>query len=144
MQNELARDVYSYLHFLLVAGIELAAYGLHDVLAHPDEHLKDVPAFALLGGVAIYLLGHVAIRLRGAGTVNVHRAAVAVLLLAFIPFAGEVSGLAVLGIAVVVLAVMIAYETRDYGPGRRRIRHDYAVEGAMAEWPISRSGERDA
>ena len=43
VQNELARDVYSYLHFPLVAGIELAAFGLHDVLEHPEEHLKTVP-----------------------------------------------------------------------------------------------------
>ncbi len=143
IQNEMARDIYSYLHFLLVAGIELAAYGLHDVLEHPGEHLKVVPAFALLGGAAIYLLGHVAIRLRGAGTLNVQRLVLAAVLFALIPVAGEISGLAALAIGVALLAVLIAYETRSYGPGRVRIRHDYAVEGPMAEWPIGRSGERE-
>ncbi len=72
-QNEFARDVYSYLHLPLVAGIELAAFGLHDVLAGPSEHMQATPAFALLGGPAIYLLGHVAIRLRGGGGVNLQR-----------------------------------------------------------------------
>ena len=62
-RNELARDVYSYMHFLLVAGIVLAAFGLHEVLPHVDEPLEAVPAFALLGGVALYLLGHVAMPL---------------------------------------------------------------------------------
>ncbi len=142
VQNELARDVYSYLHFLLVAGIELAAFGLHDVLERPSEHLASVPAFALLGGVAIYLLGHVAIRLRGARTWNVQRSVLAVVLLALVPVADEISGLAALAIAVALLAVMIAYETRSYGEGRVKVRHDYAVQGPMAEWPIDRTGER--
>jgi len=135
-QNELARDVYSYLHFPLVAGIELAAFGLHEILAHPDEHLEAVPAFGLLGGVAIYLLGHVAIRMRGAGTVNVQRSVLAALLLALVPVAIHVSGIAALAIVTLLLAALIVYETRGYGSGRVQVRHDYAVEGPMAEFPV--------
>ena len=131
-QNELARDVYSYLHLLLVAGIELAAFGLHDVLAHPDHHLDDVHAFALLGGVAIYLIGHVAIRLRGARTWNLHRLILALVLLALIPVAAHMTALASLAIATGLLAGMIAYETRSYGEGRSAVRHDFAVGGASA------------
>ena len=142
VQNELARDVYSYLHFPLVAGIELSAFALHEALRHPTEHLESVPAFALLGGVAIYLLGHVAIRLRGARTLNVQRCVVAALMFGLLPLASVVSAIALLGIAVGILALMITYETRLYGPGRARIRHDFAIEGAMAEWPIDRTGER--
>ena len=77
VQNAMARDVYSYLHFPLVAGIVIAAFGLHETLAHVKEPLDDVAAFALLGGVAIYLLGHVAVRLRGAHTWNWRRLALA-------------------------------------------------------------------
>ena len=51
-QNELARDAYSYLHFPMVAGIVLAAFGLKTTLAHVDEPLHLVPAVALGGGVA--------------------------------------------------------------------------------------------
>ena len=69
-RNELARDSYSYLHFPMVAGIVLAAFGLEESLPHLDQHLDVVPAFALFGGVAIYLLAHVALRLR-----NAHRSA---------------------------------------------------------------------
>jgi low temperature requirement protein LtrA len=142
-QNELARDVYSYLHFFLVAGIELAAFGLHDVLAHPDEPLEIVAAFALLGGVAIYLLGHVAIRLRGAGTVNVRRLVLALLLFALLPLAVEVSALVSLAIVAGLLAAMIVYETRGYGEGRIQARHDYSVEGPLAEWPTSAEPDSD-
>jgi low temperature requirement protein LtrA len=139
-QNELARDIYSYLHLPLVAGIELAAFGLHEVLRHPGEHLT-VPAFALLGGVAIYLLGHVAIRLRSARGVNVRRLTLAVVLFALVPVAAEVSAATAVAVVVALLAALIGYETRTYGPGRVRVRHDYAIEGPMAEWPIDRSGE---
>ena len=64
VQNEMARDSYSYIHLLMVAGIVLVALGLKKTIGHFDDHLHDVPAFALLGGVALYLLGHVAFRYR--------------------------------------------------------------------------------
>ncbi|HEX5621915.1 MAG TPA: low temperature requirement protein A, partial [Solirubrobacteraceae bacterium] len=68
MQNEIARDSFSYLHFPMVAGIVLIALGLKKTIEHVDDPLKLVPAAALLGGAAIYLLAHVAFRWR-----NVHR-----------------------------------------------------------------------
>ena len=64
VQNEMARDSYSYMHLLMVAGIVLVALGLKKTIGHFDDHLDTVPAFALLGGVALYLLGHVAFRYR--------------------------------------------------------------------------------
>jgi low temperature requirement protein LtrA len=133
-QNELARDVYSYLHFLLVAGIVLGALGLHEVLAHAYDPLESVPAFALLGGVAAYLLGHVAVRLRGAHTLNRRRLALAIVLVALVPAAVEVPGLATLGGVTGLLGAMIAYETRLYGEGRGRVRHEYAVGGAASQY----------
>jgi low temperature requirement protein LtrA len=132
-QNELARDAYSYLHFLLVEGIVLAAFGLHDVLEHPDEELKAVPAFALYGGVAIYLLGHVAIRLRGARTLNRQRLGLALVLFALVPVAMSVPADVALAIVTALLAVMIAYETRGYGERRLAVRREYAVSGASSD-----------
>ena len=60
----LARDTYSYLHVPLVLGIVLAAVGLHDALAHPDEHLDPLIGGLLAAGVAMYFLGLVAMRAR--------------------------------------------------------------------------------
>jgi len=122
-RNQLARDAYSYMHFLLVAGIVIAAFGLHETLAHVADPLKAVPAFALLGGVALYLLGHVAIRLRHVRTLNRQRLLLAVALAALIPTAAELPSLAILGIITGLLCVMIVYETRRYGEGRARVRH---------------------
>ena len=95
VRNELARDSYSYIHFLMVAGIILVALGLKKTLGHVDDPLDDVPAFALLGGVAIYLLGLVAFRYRHIHTINRQR----------------------LGIA---LAAVRALPGRDGAPGARR------------------------
>ncbi len=50
VQNEMARDSYSYLHLPMVAGIVLVALGLKKTIGHFDDHLDTVPAFALLGG----------------------------------------------------------------------------------------------
>jgi low temperature requirement protein LtrA len=131
-QNELARDVYSYLHFPLVEGVVLAALGLHEVLAHAKDPLEIVPAFALLGGVAIYLLGHVVVRLRGAGTLNRRRLLVALILFALIPVAVEIAALATLAIVTGLLGAMIAFETRSYGENRSDVRRRYATQGPSA------------
>ena len=128
-QNTMARDVYSYLHFPLVAGIVIAAFGLHETLAHVKEPLDDVAAFALFGGVAIYLLGHVAVRLRGAHTWNWRRLVLAGLLLALVPLAGELDSLVDLAVVTALLAVLIVLETRTYGPNRAQVRHAFYVEG---------------
>jgi low temperature requirement protein LtrA len=128
-QNAMARDVYSYLHFPLVAGIVVAAFGLHETLAHVDEPLDDVAAFALLGGVSIYLLGHVAVRLRGAHNWNWRRLVLAGVLLALVPIAEELDSLAILAVVTALLAALIAIETRGYGPDRTQVRHAFYVEG---------------
>src|SRR5262245_26906901 len=122
-RNRLARDSYSYLHFPMVAGIVLAALGLEATIAHVDHSLPVEEAFALLGGVAIYLLGHVALRWRNAHTLNRQRFGVAILLLALVPVATEVSALTSLVAVNVLLWVMIAYETSRYDDRRYRLPH---------------------
>ena len=138
-RNKLARDSYSYLHFPMVAGIVLTALGAEEVLAHVDEPLDGVHAFALLGGVAIYLLAHVALRLRNARTLNRQRFALALLLFALIPLAMEVSALAtIIGLDVLVWA-MIAYENSRYDERRYRLRH-----GEETDVPGAAPAEPDA
>jgi low temperature requirement protein LtrA len=124
-QNELARDVYSYLHFPLVAGIVLSAFGLHEALTHAEDPLKLVPAFGLVGGVGIYLLGHVLLRWRGVHTLNRQRLLLGLAMFALIPVAMELPAIATLGIVSILLAMMIAYETRSYGEGRTRTRREF-------------------
>lgn len=123
-RNTYARDCYSYLHFPMVAGIILTALGIHEVLAHHEEPLDAVHAFALVGGVAIYLLGHVGLRLRGARSLNTRRLFVAAVALVLVPLATEPPALVVLALANVALWALIALETRSYGQTRYDLRHE--------------------
>jgi low temperature requirement protein LtrA len=126
-QNELARDSYSYLHLVMVAGIVLVAFGLKTTIGHFGDHLHAVPAFALLGGVAVYLLGLVAFRYRHVHTLNRRRLGLAIVLLILVPVATEVPALLALAVVNVPLWGMIAYETRMYGEGRQRLRREAAA-----------------
>jgi low temperature requirement protein LtrA len=128
-RNTLARDSYSYLHFPMVAGIVLASLGLEETLAHVGDALDGVHAFALLGGVAVYLLAHVVLRLRNARTVNVQRFVLALGLFALIPVAMQVPALATLAGVDVLLWAVISYETfLVYGERRYQLRHGLETE----------------
>ncbi|HEY7830494.1 MAG TPA: low temperature requirement protein A [Solirubrobacteraceae bacterium] len=122
-RNEIARDSYSYLHFLMVAGIALLAFGLKVTLNDVGEHLALIPAAALLGGAALYLLAHVLFRLRNMHTLSVWRLLCAVVLLALVPAAVRLPALATLGILAALLALLIAYEALRYADMRDRVRH---------------------
>jgi low temperature requirement protein LtrA len=127
VQNELARDSYSYIHLLIVAGIVLAAFGLKTTIGHSTSHLHYVPAFALLGGAATYLLGLVAFRWRHVHSLNRRRFGLAVVLLILIPVATAVPALVALAIVVVLFWALIGYETRGYGERREQLRHEAAA-----------------
>jgi len=122
-QNEIARDSYSYLHLPMVAGIVLVALGLKKTLGAVDEPLKLVAAVALLGGTTLYLLGHVAFRLRNVRTLSRQRLVCAILLLALVPVAVELPALATLGALAGVLTALVAYEALRFAEARDRIRH---------------------
>jgi low temperature requirement protein LtrA len=127
-RNTIARDSYSYLHFPMVAGIVLVALGLKKTLEHVDEPLKLVPAAALLGGLAVYLVAHVFFRYRNVHRFSWQRLLAAVLLVALLPVALELDAVLVVAISVAVLAVVIAYETVRFAELRDRLRHQLAHE----------------
>jgi low temperature requirement protein LtrA len=129
-QNELARDSYSYIHLPLVAGIVLVALGMKTAIAHSGDHLHAVTAFALLGGVAVYLLGLVAFRYRQAHTLNRRRLGLAIVLLILVPVATAVPALIALAVADVLVWTMIAYEHHGYGDGREQLRREAAAAQA--------------
>ncbi len=125
-QNAMARDSYSYLHLPMVAGIVLVALGLKKTLGDVGDPLKIVPAFALLGGAALYLVAHVAFRWRNIHTFNRHRSICAVVLLALIPVAVEVPALVSVAIVAALLSGLIAYETTRFAEARHRVREQLA------------------
>jgi low temperature requirement protein LtrA len=122
-QNSIARDSYSYIHFPMIAGIALTAVGMKKTLAHVEDPLRLVPAVAMLGGAGVYLLAHVAFRLRNMRTFNRQRLLTAVVLLLLIPAGIDLPALATLGILASVLSALIAYETVRFADARQQIRH---------------------
>jgi low temperature requirement protein LtrA len=118
----LARDLYSYLHLPMVAGIVLFALGLKTTLAHVGGSLSTITALGLCGGIALYLLAHVALRLRIGGGLGRGRPIATILLLGFLPFAPAVPAIAALGVVAAVCAGLIAYEALRYPQARAWIR----------------------
>jgi low temperature requirement protein LtrA len=127
VQNELARDSYSYIHLILVAGIVLVALGMKTAIGHADEHLHAETAFALLGGTATYLVGLVAFRYRQVHTVNRHRLGLAVVLLILVPVATAIPAWLSVAVVVVLLWTTIAFEHPRYGEKREQLRHEAAA-----------------
>jgi low temperature requirement protein LtrA len=127
-RNTIARDSFSYLHFPMVAGIVLVALGLKKTLEHVEDPLKLVPAAALLGGIAVYLVAHVFFRYRNVHRLSWQRLLVAAVLVALLPAAVELAALITLAIAAAALAALIAYEARRFAELRDRLRHQLAHE----------------
>jgi low temperature requirement protein LtrA len=141
-QNELARDSYSIIHFPLVAGIVLAAFGLKKTLERVGDPLDSVPAAALVGGVALYLLGHVAFRWRQVHSLSRQRTLAAVVAVLLYPVALVVPALGTIALVLALLCALIVYEVLRFAETRERVRHELArghVPAAVAE--AARMGE---
>ena len=118
----LALDSYAYLHLPIVAGIIFATLGVEQTLAHVGDPLGTIPAAALCGGVALYLLGHNTFRLREEGSVSVPRLAVALVCLAHLPVAVSVPSLITLAVLTALLCGLAAFETTTSREFRRELR----------------------
>jgi low temperature requirement protein LtrA len=113
----LARDAFTYLHVLIVAGIILSAVGDELVIAHPTEELPDAEVVAVVCGPALYLLAHVALRLRMTGTIGGRRLAGALACLAIGGIGTFAPALVVAGL---LLAVLVAVIVGDQLAAARR------------------------
>lgn len=105
-----ARDVYSYLHLPMVAGIVLFAFAMKVTLAHVGRELDTIPAVALCVGPAVYLFAFVGLRLRISRTLSRGRLVTAVACLAALPVALAVPALAALALITAIWVVFHAYE----------------------------------
>ena len=126
----LARNAYSYAHLPLVLGIVLVAFGLKEVLLYVSDSshhsltdpLPTVALAALVGGVVIYLLGHVVFKWLTVHTVSVVRLVVAGVLLLAGPLIIGLPALAQLGVVATVVACAMLVETVVFAESRRQIR----------------------
>jgi low temperature requirement protein LtrA len=100
-----AADGYSYLHLLIVAGIVIFAVGVRVAVEDLGEPLSAAARLALCGGVALYLAGHAAFRLRMVGGVNSFE--LGAIVAVFVIFAATGAAAAWLVVALVAAAVLV-------------------------------------
>ena len=118
----LARDVYSYLHFPMVAGIVLFAYAMKTTLADVDGELATVPALGLCGGPALYLFAFVALRVRVSRTLRGGRLIAAIAFALLWPVAVVVPALVALTLVSLVWVGLHAYEIIWWREARAQTR----------------------
>jgi low temperature requirement protein LtrA len=116
-RTTLARDGYTYLHVVLVAGVVLSAVGDELVIAHPTSELLNAELVAVVGGPVVYLVGHAVFRLRMAGSVSWRRLGGALGCVAV-----GLVGLAVpaLVVAALLVAVLVGVVVLEQLAGARR------------------------
>jgi low temperature requirement protein LtrA len=130
-RTRVARDAYTYLHVVIVAGIILSAVGDELVIAHPTETLHGPELVAVVAGPALYLLAHVALRLRMTGTISVSRLTAAVACVAVGFIGPHVSALFLSTLLLGVLIAVIAAE--QLAAARRNARgQPLPLEGLQA------------
>jgi low temperature requirement protein LtrA len=120
----LAIEAYTYGHFPIVAGIIVAAIGVEGVLAHAGDStgLGAFYAVPLYGGTALYLAGHLFFKRRVLGSTSRERPLALAALLLVLPLAIVLPPLAALAGVVLILAALIAVESRRYADQRRGVR----------------------
>jgi low temperature requirement protein LtrA len=106
----MARDAYTYLHVLMVAGVIVSAVGDEIVIAHPGEALHGAELVMVWAGPAIYLLAQVLFRLRMAGSISTKRLGGAAACVVLGLIGGEFSALLLATLLVAVLVAVIAAE----------------------------------
>jgi low temperature requirement protein LtrA len=107
-------------------------HSLHDAL-------PVLPLSAMYGGVALFLIGHVAFTYRVERMVKVQRVVTAVLIIALIPLAAQLPALGALALVTAIMVVLIAAESIRFSDDRERIRHEddvAAVPQAQAQEPV--------
>ncbi len=110
--------------------VVLVALGMKDTLASVGDPLRTETAAALVGGAALYLLAHVAFKLRALAALSGHRMVGAFLLAAFLLVAPRVDALVTITVVAAVLWAVLAVESVQRRDDRRRIRG--AASGAGA------------
>jgi low temperature requirement protein LtrA len=128
---KVARDAYTYLHLPMVTGIVLTALGLKKTLEYVGDtehhHLSDalhgIGLYALYGGVALYVLGHVLFKMDVMREVNRIRVVTVVVTVVLVPLAEHVPALMALAFITLLVAAMLVAETWTHRDRREAIRH---------------------
>ena len=134
IRARLARNAYSYVHLPLLLGIVLVAFGLKEVLLYVSDSshhtltdsLPRVALAALVGGVVLYLLGHVIFKWLTVHDISVVRLVAAGVLLAAMPLIVALPALIQLAVVAFILTCAMVVESLLFAEARRKVRAELA------------------
>jgi len=117
----LARDAYTYIHYFLIAGVVVFAYGCMQMVTAATDQMTTAGSIALFGGVALYQLGHALFRLRMTGSYGVQHLAAAAASLVLLVAAPQLPAVLCGGLLGVVMLAALAWERYELRDLRRRL-----------------------
>ena len=112
VQTDIVREVLSYGHLFLLAGIIALAVGLAEIVAHAEDALHIDVAALLFGGTALYLATFGYTRYRMFRQWSTTRLGAAVIVLALLPLTPRVPGLVSLAVLVAIVIGLNLVEHR--------------------------------
>jgi low temperature requirement protein LtrA len=121
---------YTYCHIPIVAGIIVAAAGDEISIAHPGDEVSTGEAALILGGPALYLLGHILFKLTIWGHISPSRLAGVCALAALAPLAVASSALVLIAAATAVLFGVVSW---DLVIERRRLLTESQLQPVAVE-----------
>jgi low temperature requirement protein LtrA len=121
---------YTFCHIPIVAGIIVAAAGDEIAIAHPGQEVTTGEAALILGGPALYLVGHSLFKLAVWGHLSPSRASGVLALAALVPLAAMASALVLI---VAATSVLIGVVIWDLVIERQRLRAEAQAMVAAAE-----------
>ena len=122
-QPRLARDAYSLMHFVLLAGIIAVAAGIEEMVLHPHEPLPTGVRLALALGIVLYLGGTDLAWWRATGRILVARTTVGLLLALGIVLI-ETAALGEIALVVSGLGLVVVIEELGRLRSRRELEKD--------------------
>jgi low temperature requirement protein LtrA len=112
--GRVARDVYTYFHIPIIAGIVVSAVADELTIAHPGGHMEPSTAAVLLGGPALYLVGNVFFKRASARYYPLSHLVGLGMLGLLVPFVMLMTPLALGSATTVILIVVAVWETRSF------------------------------
>jgi low temperature requirement protein LtrA len=109
--GRLGRSAYTYFHMPMVAGIIAVAAADELTVAHPGEHGTPASVALMLGGTALFVVGHAFFKWAVFGVLPWSRAVAIAALAALIPVGFMIPTLALSGVAGLIVVVLGVWDT---------------------------------
>jgi low temperature requirement protein LtrA len=113
-RGRVARNVYTYFHLPIVAGIVVCAVADEITIAHPDGHMTLANAVVMLAGPALYLFGNVFFKRASANNIPLSHLVGLGALAAIAPFSLWLTPLLLGAATTAVLVTVAIWETRSF------------------------------